>query len=369
MGLRLLVQPVDSVVPLVQAIDGARKSIELVIFRMDRQEIELALQNAVNRGVFVHALIARTARGGEDGLRRLEFRLLDSGITVARTAGDLIRYHDKLVIIDRSILYLLAFNFTYLDIERSRSFGIVTKDQRIVQEAVKLFEADVKRQNYAAALPTFLVSPVNARQQLTNFIKGARKELLIYDPRITDRSMVRLLLEKKHAGVDISIIGRVTQHVTGLSARKLNDLRLHTRTIIRDRSEAFIGSQSLRQVELDSRREAGIIVRNPRVVGRLVKIFEEDWAGAQERIPPQEVPVPMRRTVKKVTDVIARELPPITPVLQEAFRKLIGNGQAVELDADEIEEAVKHAVREAVREIVKDVVEDAVDGNGHRPIH
>ncbi|NLT65643.1 MAG: hypothetical protein GXX84_03480, partial [Acidobacteria bacterium] len=51
------------------------------------------------------------------------------------------------------------------------------------------------------------------------------------------------------------------------------------------------------------------------------------------------------------------------------FRKGIGNGQAVELDADEVEEAVKHAVREAVREIVKDVVEDAVDGNGHRPIH
>ena len=103
--MRLLVQPPDSIVPLVRAIDSAKKSIEIVIFRFDRREIERALQNAVNRGIFVHALIARTNRGGEESLRNLEMRLLDAGVTVARTADELIRYHDKLLIVDRSPYY------------------------------------------------------------------------------------------------------------------------------------------------------------------------------------------------------------------------------------------------------------------------
>ena len=111
-GVKVLVQPGDSVAPLVQAINNAKSRVEIAIFRFDRKEIEVALGNAVARGVFVHALIAYTNRGGEKNLRKLEMRLLAEGVTVARTANDLARYHGKMMIIDRRELYLLAFNFT-----------------------------------------------------------------------------------------------------------------------------------------------------------------------------------------------------------------------------------------------------------------
>jgi cardiolipin synthase A/B len=354
----------DSIMPLVRAIDHARKSIELVIFRLDRQEIEQALRNAVNRGIFVYALIARTNRGGEDGLRKLEMRLLDAGITVARTADILPRYHDKILLIDRNTLYLLTFNFTFLDIERSRSFGIVTKNARLVQEAVKLFEADTKRQPYTPGLSTFLVSPVNARQQLAKFIRDTKKELLIYDPRISDRSMIRLLEERARAGVKINIIGHLTRRTAKLSTRKLTTIRLHTRTIVRDRHYAFIGSQSLRQAELDARREAGIIIRDPKIVARLAKIFEEDWLSAQDGALGREEKAPVEKVMRKAAKAIAKEFPPITPVLEQAVKEIIGNRTDVDLDPNEIEESIKDAVKEALKEIVKDVVEDAADQNG-----
>jgi cardiolipin synthase len=369
-GVKLLVQPQDSVTPLIRGIDSAKKSVEIVIFRLDRREIERALRNAVSRGVFVHALIARTNRGGEENLRKLEMRLLDAGVTVGRTADDLLRYHDKLLIIDRSTLYLMAFNLTYLDIERSRSFAIVTRNTRVVQEAVKLFEADIKRQTYLPGPSNFVVSPANARQQLSNFIKGAKKELLIYDPRISDRSMIRLLEERARTGVDIQIIGRVTRPSAKLPVRKISGLRLHTRTIIRDRNQAFVGSQSLRQVELDARREAGLILRDKRVVARLAKIFEEDWNSAQVQVLQKEdESVPVERAMKKVAKAITKDLPPITPVLQQAVNEVIGDGNSVDLDPDEIEETVKDAVKEVVKEIVKDVVEDVVEINGNGRPH
>ncbi len=359
--MKLLVQPQDGVADLVRSIDSAKKSVEIAIFRFDRSEIEQALRKAVARGVFVHALIARTNRGGEQNLRKLENRLLEYGVTVARTADDLLRHHNKMLIIDRQTLYLLAFNFTYLDIARSRSFGIVTEDRRFVQEAIKLFEADVKRQTYIPGIPSFLVSPANARQGLAKFIRGSRKELLIYDPRISDRSMIKLLEDRNRAGIDVRIIGRVARPSAKLCSHKLAQMRLHSRTIIRDGHQAFIGSQSLRQVELDERREAGIIIRDPGVVTRLVKIFEDDWNSALQHSAEESMPVPVEKTVKKVAKAVAKELPPIAPVVQHAVEEVVGNGTSVELDTDEIEETLKDAVKEAVKEIVKDVVEEADD--------
>src|SRR5437016_11637407 len=94
--MKLIIQPGDGTAPLVKAIKKAKKSVELVIFRFDQAEIEKALIDAVERGVFVHALIAFTNRGGEETLRKLEMRFLAKGITVARTAADLVRYHGKM---------------------------------------------------------------------------------------------------------------------------------------------------------------------------------------------------------------------------------------------------------------------------------
>jgi phosphatidylserine/phosphatidylglycerophosphate/cardiolipin synthase-like enzyme len=143
-----MVQPGDGIELLLSGIKSAKKSIEIVIFRIDQGELEVALEEAVARGVTVQALIAYTNQEGEKRLRKLELRLLAAGVTVSRTADDLVRYHDKFMIIDRSTLYLMAFNLTHADIDRSRSFGVVTKDRRFVQEAVKLFEADTALRKY-----------------------------------------------------------------------------------------------------------------------------------------------------------------------------------------------------------------------------
>ncbi len=54
------------------------------------------------------------------------------------------------------------------------------------------------------------------------------------------------------------------------------------RAIIRDGSAAFIGSQSLRKLELDGRREVGVIVTDSRMAGTMRAVFEADWAQTPE---------------------------------------------------------------------------------------
>ncbi len=275
--MKLLIQPRDGVAPLIAAIKKARKSIELVIFRFNRGDIEQALHAAVGRGVQVHALIAHTNQGGAARLRKLEQRLLGAGATVDRTGDDFIRYHGKFMIVDRTTLLVLGFNYTLLDITRSRSFGIVTKNRKTVQDAIKLFEADCARHPYVAA-GSLLVSPENARAQLSAFLSTAKTQLLIYDPKISDLRIIKLLKERVKAGVDVRIIGKVTSRGHDLVHQKYPGHRLHVRAIVRDGRDAFVGSQSLRKLELDKRREVGVFVRGAALVKELIATFEADWA-------------------------------------------------------------------------------------------
>ena len=279
--MKLIIQPEAGLAPVITAIKQAKKSIDVLIFRLDLQEVTKSLEAAVARGVAVRALIAHTNRGGEKSLRKLEMRMLESGITVSRTAADLVRYHGKMLIVDRRILHLYGFNFTGLDIAKSRSFGATTRNKRLVEEAVKLFDADAARQPYGSGYERLIVSPENARERLSAFIRSARKQLLIYDPKVADPAILRLLHERAKAGVDVRVIGKLGGKRPELHVERFPGRRLHVRAIIRDGRRAFIGSQSLRKLELDARREIGVIVTDASVVKRMESVFEEDWAQTE----------------------------------------------------------------------------------------
>lgn len=357
--MRLIVQPGDGTAPLIQAIQAAKKSVEIVIFRLDQADIEHALEDAAERGVFVHALIAFTNRGGERSLRKLEMRFLAKGITVARTANDLVRYHGKMMLVDRKELYVLSYNFTHLDIERSRSFGIVTKNADLVREACALFDADTKRTEYKGKSNKFLVSPVNARAQLADYLKGAKKELLIYDTKISDKSMLRTLEERMGAGVNVRILGG-TVASSKLELRKLRRLRLHTRGIVRDGKSLFLGSQSLRKLELDSRREIGVIVHGGKVVSAFTAVFNEDWK-ASESSKEDKRQKAVHPKVKRAAKLALKKtsVKPVVDNVVEVLRQET-NGRLTVKDAKKhVEGAVKAALKKAVKKATAELVEKA----------
>lgn len=273
--MNLMIQPEAGLNPVVHAIQRARKTVDVAIFRCDREEIEKALAAAVQRGVKVRVLVAHTNSRGEARLRKLEQRLLDAGVTVARTGDEFVRYHGKFMIADE-VLHLFGFNFTKADTIKSRSFGISTKDKRAVVEALALFEADSTRQAFVPKRTHLVVSPENARDQLTTFVKGARQQLLIYDLNLQDPAFLKLLKQKAAAGVDVRVIGKC-KGLDAISVRPLRTMRLHVRAIVRDGVYAFVGSQSLRRLELNQRREVGLLIMNRSVAKKIRDVFETDW--------------------------------------------------------------------------------------------
>jgi phosphatidylserine/phosphatidylglycerophosphate/cardiolipin synthase-like enzyme len=213
------------------------------------------------------------------------------------------------------------------------------------------------RQVYESSCSQFIVSPVNSRAELSSFISSARKELIIYDPKISDPRMVRLLEERAKAGVAIRIIGKFHGR-SDLPARGLYNMRLHVRAIVRDGRQVFLGSQSLRTAELETRREVGIIFFDRLIANRIARTFEKDWAAAGEHLDGQTLPT--AKAARRVAKAVAKSLPPMDTVLEVLVSGTPEGQSPVQLDMARLEEAMKVAVKQAVEQSVLTVVEESL---------
>ena len=276
--MKLIVQPDAGIAPVLTAIKQAKKTIDILIFRLDRSEIARALEAAVARGVVVRALTAHTNRGGEKNLRRLEMHLLEEGVTVSRTADDLVRYHGKMMIVDGRILHVYGFNFTGWTSTRaaasasSRGTGAWCRRRSSCSRRTSTVSPT------HPAHERLIVSPENSRERLADIHQGRETQLLIYDPGLTDDGdAADSDRRRSRRASTCKIIGKV-EAKWRLPCEKFPGKRLHVRAIVRDGQRAFIGSQSLRKLELDKRREVGVIVTDRKVVDEIMAVFARDWA-------------------------------------------------------------------------------------------
>jgi phosphatidylserine/phosphatidylglycerophosphate/cardiolipin synthase-like enzyme len=281
MSSTLIVQPGSGLEPVLAAIRRARRRIDVAIFRLTAESVEQELGAAVGRGVEVRALVAHKAKGETDVLREVEQRLLARGVTVSRSAEDLLKYHGKYLLVDDT-LHLLGFNFKkHL---KTRSFGIRTRHRRAVEEAERLFEADWCRQAYHPRRGSpLVVSPETSRGCLERFIAGAKSELAIYDVDLSDKDFGALIVARAAAGVTVRVIGKAPALDGAVAVRALKGPKLHVRAMIRDGSHVFVGSQSLRGLELDRRREVGLTIVNRAVARQMMSVFEFDWEQSATR--------------------------------------------------------------------------------------
>jgi phosphatidylserine/phosphatidylglycerophosphate/cardiolipin synthase-like enzyme len=144
------------------------------------------------------------------------------------------------------------------------------------------------RQPYTPTRSNLVISPETSRQMLSAFLKGAKKELAIYDAKIHDPAMIKILKERTAKGVRVRVIGNLKGPDGDVDVRPMKSIRLHVRAIIRDGTRAFVGSQSLRKEELESRREVGLLINNPTVTRKLMQLFEADWAESAKKEEKKE---------------------------------------------------------------------------------
>ncbi|HKS39717.1 MAG TPA: phospholipase D-like domain-containing protein [Blastocatellia bacterium] len=287
-NLSLIIQPGDSFFPIVDAIDSATQNIKMTIFRMDDPIVRDAMSYAVARGVKVQALVAPSAKGWNKRNKKLTDDLSKLGIEVRMTKArkeKIKRYHYKMMTIDDLQSLVLTFNPTQKNLHYARDFGLLIRDQEITTELNRLFEADWHGNVFKPKDLPLVISPYNSRKKLLELLESAERSIRILDAKVEDQQVMGLLLRKAANGCDVRLISRDTfydQVVPNFSVKKLARYKLHAKCIIVDGARFFVGSQNLRAVSLDRRREVGIIVEDDATARRIERVFDEDWVNATE---------------------------------------------------------------------------------------
>jgi phosphatidylserine/phosphatidylglycerophosphate/cardiolipin synthase-like enzyme len=287
-NLSLIIQPGDSFFPIVDAIDSARQTIKLTIFRMDDPVVRDALSRAVTRGVAVQALVAPASKGWTQRNKKLVEDLKKLGVAVRTPKAPkehIKRYHYKLLMVDDVQSLILTFNPTQKNLHYARDFGIFVRDQKITTELNRLFDADWNEEPFKPEDLPLVISPHNSREKLLELLGSAEHTIRILDAKVEDQQVMGLFMRKAAAGCDVKIIGRepgLDHVVPNFHVRKLARYKLHAKCAVVDSSLFYIGSQNLREVSLDARREVGIIIEDDPMARKIERIFDEDWVDACE---------------------------------------------------------------------------------------
>lgn len=280
----LIVQPGDSFFPIVSAIDKAQTSVNITVFRMDDPIIQQSLVEAVRRGVRVRALIATSARGWGEANKKLLKDARKAGIEIKEPAGDSkkTRFHYKIMMVDGRQSLVFTFNPTKENLHYTRDFGVIVFDDDTTTELNRLFDADWNDQVFEPkASSDLFVSPYTSRAGMEKLLKGAKTSILLWDAKVEDPAILKILRDKTAAGLDVRVLGD-EKSPFGAGAgepgfRAITRFKLHAKCVLVDGERAALGSMNLRTQSFDRRREVAIVVEDAAVVKKLSEIFTSDW--------------------------------------------------------------------------------------------
>jgi cardiolipin synthase len=289
----LFVEPDDGSGPVLEAIRGARRSLDVVAYLLTDRTVVDALIAANRREVAVRVMLERDPYGSGQGNAAAYGQLSNAGVDVRWGNAAFALTHEKALIADGATALIMTLNLTYSAFHGNREYGIITRDGAEVAEALAGFNADWERRAFEPRAPSLLWSDANTRRKLLDFIDGARISLLLEQESLQDRETLQHLANAARRGVKVRIItppddgesdpnrqGREQLLAAGAAVRTLQDPRMHAKIVIADGTSAILGSANLTFSGMENNRELGIRVGEPGIVGRLVETFEADWALA-----------------------------------------------------------------------------------------
>jgi cardiolipin synthase len=295
MSRTLIVLPDDSVQPILDAIDGAKKSLRIKMFIFTDPSLLDAVIAAHRRGVNVRIMLNPKRRNGVSENDETRSKLEAAGIEVRDSNPAFDVTHEKSMVVDDKTAFVKSLNWQTKNLTSTRDYAIITRHAHEVEEIINGFEADWSRQDFASR--HLIWCRGNGRERITQFINQAKHSLWLQNERYQDQMIIECLVRAKERGVKVHVMARPPHTLKkdkliegvgglrilndiGVKVRKLKKLKLHAKMLLADGERAIIGSINLAPGSFDSRRELAIEVDDKHIVDRLHQIVKRDWKNA-----------------------------------------------------------------------------------------
>ncbi len=292
-SVSLLTEPDDTTNAVVQDIQNAHQSVDLVIYELEDSQVEQALADAQGRGVAVRVLLDNLDTFGTYPNQAAYDFLQARGVPVEWSPSYFALTHQKTLITDGWQALIMTFNLSPQYYASSRDFAIVDTDPKDVAAIGATFNSDWSSQNSTASNSSDLVWSPGSANMLVALIDSATSSLDIYneemaDPRI-EAALQAAAARGVHVRVDMTyetswkaaLQSLVTSGVEVRTYASSAKFYIHAKVIVADNAEAFVGSENFSTPSLDSNRELGILLKRPEILQSLEATFNADWAGSR----------------------------------------------------------------------------------------
>ena len=297
---RLIVLPDDTAQPLLDAINSAKRSLNVRMFLFTDETLLDAVIAAKRRGVHVRVMLNPARRSGESENEASRQKLLDAGVEVRDSHPKFDLTHQKSMVIDDEIGFVESLNWEPRDLTETRDYAVTTTHGLEVSEMVACFDADWEQKDFTPHPDSKLIwCPDNGRQRIANFIDAAQETLYIQNERYQDAVIIEHLVRAVGRGVKVHILakplhtlkaGKLIEAVGGLrilhdigaKVHRTHHVKLHAKMMLADGKRAIIGSINLAPGSFDSRRELAVETDNPHVVKRLEETAHSDWKNSRK---------------------------------------------------------------------------------------
>ena len=299
MPSRLLVFPDDTAQSLIDALDGAKQSINIRMFLFTDPDMLAAVQAARRRGVTVRVMLNPQRRDGTSDNEETRQALLDAGVEVRDSSPAFAVTHQKSMAIDGKTGYIESLNWETRDLTQTRDYVVAIDDPMEVSEMLRCFEADWTQTPFKPDPKSRLIwCPDNGRACIAAFIDAARSTLWLQNERYQDTVIIERLVRALARGVKLHIMARPPHNLkkdkliegvgglrimrdVGAKVHRLKHLKLHGKMLLADEQRAIIGSINLAPGSFDERRELAIETDAPEVIERLRAVTSLDWENSK----------------------------------------------------------------------------------------
>jgi phosphatidylserine/phosphatidylglycerophosphate/cardiolipin synthase-like enzyme len=295
MSHQLIVLPDDTGKPIIDAIDGAGRTLNIRMFLFTDPTLLATVCAAQQRGVKVRVMLNPARRRGESENEEARATLVAAGVEVRDSNPAFALTHQKSMVVDGRIGFVESLNWEPRDLTKTRDYAIVTTRDHEVEEMVACFEADWAHEEFAPHPRSTLVwCPNNGRQRMAAFIDATRHSLWLQNERYQDQVIIERLVRAVTRGVKVHILAkpphtlkpdkliegvgglRILQDV-GAKVHTLKHLKLHAKMMLADGKRALVGSINIAPGSFDARRELAIETDEPDALRRLEQTAKHDW--------------------------------------------------------------------------------------------
>ncbi|OAI41364.1 phospholipase [Verrucomicrobia bacterium SCGC AG-212-E04] len=294
----VIILPDDSPKAILDAVNGAKKSLRIKMFVFSDPDLLKAVMAAKQRGVSVRVMLNPARRNGADDNAESRKLLQSGGVEVSDSNPEFGLTHEKSMVVDDETAFVKSLNWVTENLNETRDYAVITDHHSEVEEIAKCFEADWNRQPFVPPADSHLIwCKGDGRARVAHFIDSVKHTLFVQNERYQDAVIIERIVRAAMRGVKVHVMARPPHTLkkekliegvgglrimydVGVKIHKLKKLRLHGKMLLADGERAIVGSINLAPGSFDDRRELAIEVHDEDVVKRLLKIAEHDWENS-----------------------------------------------------------------------------------------